>query len=47
MTWQKVLLIAAVVLFIIAALAQFNVINGVNALALDSTGLACFAAAHL
>ena len=47
MTLSTILLIAAVILFIIAALLFGGVIGGVGASWVACTGLACFAAAHL
>jgi hypothetical protein len=47
MSLNTILLIAAVILFIIAALVAGGVISGVGAAWIGYTGLACFAAAHL
>lgn len=47
MTLSNALLVAAVILFILAALASGGVITGIGAGWLGYTGLACFAAAHL
>ena len=47
MPWNTLLLVAAVVLFVLAALASGGVIGGIGATWLGYTGLACFAAAHL
>ena len=47
MTLSNALLVAAVILFILAALAAGGVIAGIGATWIAYTGLACFAAAHL
>jgi len=47
LTWQTVLLVAAVVLFAVAAAIAFGAFSATSAMALAFVGLACLTASHL